>query len=390
MKNSRTHFGTISGRQTSPDRRSFISAAILFAEILALLWTSGCRRVYTDRQLFDEAVRAGRGADKDDQDYILEEIAKAQARHGYYDDALATSRLVTDFPELLFGDIVEARAKSGDIAGAKKMAPLAPTQEASWWAGRAIGLAQVDAGDLSGARNTVRPLPPRFREVVLREIGFTEAKKGDIEAALATASEIDSEGGWSYGILDEVVTKLRERGDCEKVLQIAKQMHTRTSAQVAKSGRIRSPTEPTKRVLKSLRGDSARGVDCLTVADVHAKRRDADGTERALRACTETNNPSNISAYMADTAKAFAAQGDVSAALRFADAGFIPDAVQGGEGYVAPAFREIAHAWAKNEGPVRVLKWARSRPTGYERAMALLGVAESFRGTIHSSTKPRP
>jgi hypothetical protein len=359
-------------------------------EILVLLWTSGCRHLYTDRQLFDEAVRAGRGADKDDQDYILEEIAKAQARHGYYDEALATSSLVTDFPELLFGDIVEVRAKSGDMAGAKKMARLAPTQEASWRAELAIGLAQVDAGDLTDARDTVRSLPPRFREGVLREIGFTEAKKGDIEAALATASEIDSEGGWSYGVLDEVVRKLREQGKREKALQIAKQMHNRASAQVAKSGRTSAPRKPTKGVLKSLREDAARGMDCLRVADIHAQGRDADGAQRALRACTETNNPSNISAYMADTAKAFAAQGDVSAALRFADAGFIPDAVQGGEGYVAPAFREIAHAWAKNEGPVRVLKWARARPTGYERAMALLGVAESFPGTTHSSTKARP
>jgi hypothetical protein len=282
------------------------------------------------------------------------------------------------------------------------MAELAPTQEAGWWAGRGIGQAQVDAGDLTGARNTVRPLPHDFQEVVLRDIGIAEAKKGDIEAALATASEIDSERGGRDGVFYEVVKKLRERGEREKAHQVVKRIFNRAIAQEAESDRISAPTKPTKDKCSLAWEDAARGMitnaykeiegnkcNCMIVAHVHAQGRDADGAERALRACTDTN-PSNISAYMANIAKEFAAQGDVSAALRFADAGFIPDADQGGEGYVAPVLRDIAHAWAKKEGPVRVLKWARSRPTGYERAMALLGVAESFPGTTHSSTKPRP
>lgn len=81
---------------------------------------------------------------------------------------------------------------------------------------------------------------------------------------------------------------------------------------------------------------------------------------------------------MAELSKKFAASGDVSTALRFADAVRVPGAYENGEGYLAPALRDIAHAWVKRDGADAALKWARSRPTGCERALALLGIAESI------------
>lgn len=147
------------------------SAAIFVVGVAVLASSSGCGRHFTDRELFQEAVAAGKTADKDDRWYIFGEIVKAQAARGYYDDALETSLLVDKYPDQLFVDVVSARAKNGDVAGAKKMAGLASTRETNWSAQQAIAFAQADAGHLTAARDTLRPLPPRFRQNVLQAIG---------------------------------------------------------------------------------------------------------------------------------------------------------------------------------------------------------------------------
>ncbi|MGO9271298.1 MAG: tetratricopeptide repeat protein [Terriglobia bacterium] len=370
-------------------------------QISVLLLTSGCRRSYTDRQLFREAVDVLKGTESDDRSYALEEIATAQAKHGYYDDALETSRASHwEVPEILFADIVDARARNGDVAGAKKMLGQASPQEASPHAVQAIALAQAEAGDVAGARHTMQPLPPPFRPQVLEAIGKAQASKGDIQAALATASEIHLAGGGSDGVLYQVVKKLRERGELQQAHAIAKRMQDRAEALEAETGRASTPAEPTTGPCSLAWRDAKGGMladayriiqdtkcDCVTVAIVHANGRDVDGAERAMRACTDTN-PSDLSAYMIDVAEEFATNGDVPAALKFADAARIPDAFEGGVGYIAPALRDIAHAWTKKEGTVAVLKWARARPTDFERAMALLGVAESVPGKTHFRLKP--
>jgi hypothetical protein len=77
---------------------------------------------------------------------------------------------------------------------------------------------------------------------------------------------------------------------------------------------------------------------------------------------------------MAELATKFAAKGDLGTALRFANAVHVTGA-DFEEGYLAPALRDIARNWAPRDRKA-ALKWAESMPDGFQRAMALLGVAE--------------
>lgn len=106
--------------------------------------------------------------------------------------------------------------------------------------------------------------------------------------------------------------------------------------------------------------------DCGFFGLVYAESRDIPAAEMALPKCSP--NPSDVSNEMAEMSKSFAAAGDIPAALRFADDLRVPGAYENGEGYLARALRDIAHAWVKKDGPEAALKWARSRPTGYQRA----------------------
>jgi len=115
--------------------------------------------------------------------------------------------------------------------------------------------------------------------------------------------------------------------------------------------------------------------DCAFVVRVYAETGDAGAAESALRRCSP--NPSDVSNAAAALATRFATAGNIDAALKFAEVARMPEAYQGGEGYLAPALRNVAHAWVVKNGVDTVLNWARTRPTAYERAMALLGVAES-------------
>jgi hypothetical protein len=115
---------------------------------------------------------------------------------------------------------------------------------------------------------------------------------------------------------------------------------------------------------------------CRVIAEERYKAGDFDGAITRIR--TEPN-PSDQSIGFADLSKLAAQNGNVTHALRFAELIRIPAAHHEGEGYLAPALREVARAWAKSGKSYEAYRWARSRPTAYERAMALLGVGEAVR-----------
>ena len=183
---------------------------VVLVSILLATPFASCAQI-TARDVFNKAAGAGRHAGKDDRLYIFTEIANAQAKRGYYDDALKTLKRTNEFPALNFADVVEIRARNGDIRGAKAMIGRAPSAEAKWWALRNLGLMQAESGDIEGARNTVLPAPPIFQQVVLREIGFHQVRSGDLEAALRTVDEM--ERGEGDGILVDVAAAFSKRGD---------------------------------------------------------------------------------------------------------------------------------------------------------------------------------
>ena len=364
-------------------------SAVVFGLVVVTLLATSVRSLgqgTTDRKIFEEAVATAKAAAPDIQWFVLGEIAEAQAAHGYYDDALDTSRPIQKYPDQLFISLVRARAKRGDVAGAARMAESAVSRDVQLRAEQAIASAQVTSGDLTGAKETVRRLPSPLQQTVLQTVGIAQANNGELDAALKTASEM--EVGWNDDVLYAVATKFRERGDKQEAHQIAKRVLDRDMRRDAELDGASSPVEAPqgcwlatqqakqRKYTEASKTFQANRCECGFVASVYGEARDVGGAEAALHNCSP--NPSDVSAAAAELAKKFAQSGDIAAALKFAEAVHVPGADEDGEGYLAPALREVAHAWVKKEGADTVLKWARSRPTGYERAMALLGVAESL------------
>jgi hypothetical protein len=358
--------------------------------ILAMLFMvngTACTRHVSDRELFNRAVVAGKSANANARWYIFSEIAKAEAKHGYYDDALQALKLTDKFPDQLIVDIVSIRARNGDISSAKTMAESTASQEEKWKCLERIADVQAESGDVIGARETLRSLPTRFQQDVLETIGTHQAQSGDVESALKTAREM--ERGWSDGVLFEVADKFAARGDKAQAHQIALRI---TDPVMARNvGIAHSPLPPPSNPcdLAAQEADSGKyndavkrldgsKCDCRTVAYIHERGGNPAAAEHSMRSCP---NPADVSAGMAELAKESAAKGDIGAALRFADGVHVTGA-DFEEGYLAPALRDIGRSWASKDRKA-ALKWAESKPDGYQRAMALLGVAEGM------ETKPK-
>lgn len=359
----------------------------LLAVFIFLLSQSSSEQSLTDKQLFQESFAAAKTADSESQSYIFGEIARAETARGYYGEASEAARLAQQNPDQLFTALAAARAKRGDISSAKQLAASAGSRQLQWQAEQAIAFEQVNSGDLSGARETVEHLPSQLQQNVLQWIGNAQAERGELEAALRTASEMQS--GWSDEVYYTLAIKSRAQGNKQKAHDLARRILDDDMRRAAEVESINPPAVETPRACDLAVQQAKQGqydkaykllqtehCDCAFAVAVYAESRDVPGAEKAVPKCSP--NPSDVSNAMAELSKKFAASGDVSAALRFADAVRVPGAYENGEGYLAPALRDISHAWVKRDGAGAALKWARSRPTGYERAMALLGIAESI------------
>lgn len=358
--------------------KTFQTKIFLTAIILGL--TATYTHGFSDEEVFQESVIAGKAAEQRVQWYIFTEIAQAQAEHGYYGQALETSGLVDRYSDQLFIKLVSIRATKGDIAGARSMA-AGSTVKLKLRADEAIATIQARTGDLDGARETSRDLPDK--SPVLEAIGMRQIESGDLEGALKTTAEMKR--GSSDGVLFGIVGELEKRGDHRRAQEVAQRITDPDMAQSAEAVGAKAPARPMN-ACESASNDAKSGrfaeayktlestnCNCRTIAYIHEEAQDAAGAERAMRSCP---NPADVSAGMAELAKRSAARGDIQEALKFADSVHVTGA-RFEEGHLAPALRDIGRAWGKKDGN-NALEWARSRPEGYQRAMALLGVAESI------------
>lgn len=357
--------------------------------IALLLMVAGCSRQPSDREVFQRAIAAGKSAGANTQWFIFNEIAKAQAEHGYYDDALQTSHRVDRYRDQLFVELVSTRAKSGDLSGARRMAEAATEPDEKSRSLEVIAIAQAVSGDVAGARETMHAFTSSFsQQSVLEAIGTSQAERGDLDGALKTAGEMKH--GWSDGVLFAVAHRLRHDGDRKEAHRVALRITDRDMARNAEADAVgSSPTtdacdlawEDAKsgKFNESLRRLEGTNCDCRTVAYIHEKGGDTGGAEQAMRSCP---NSADVSAGMAELAKRSAAKGDITAALKFAESVHVTGA-DFEEGYLAPTLRDIARSWVKKDMNA-ALKWSEARPDGYQRAMSLLGVAEGM------SSKQRP
>jgi hypothetical protein len=187
---------------------------------------------------------------------------------------------------------------------------------------------------------------------------------------------------WSDPVLFAVAEKLQELGNRRRAHEIALRITDPDMAQNADSERIQGLARP-KDACEAASNDAKSGkyadgynvhrtakCDCRDLAYIYQAAGDPTSAATAMRSCP---NLADVSAGMAGLAKIAAQRGNVSEALSFADLVHVSGA-SFEEGYLAPALRDIGRAWGSSAD---ALNWARSRPTGYQRAMALLGLAES-------------
>jgi hypothetical protein len=206
-----------------------------------------------------------------------------------------------------------------------------------------------------------------------------------LDAALKTAKQMQS--GWSDTVLLAVAERLKERGNTVEAHRIAslitdpEMAESVVAPEVASSISSSDACDIAWQEAKSGDSDAAlrtlarTNCQCITVANIHQHIRDTPGAELALRNC---ENPADLSAGMAELAKRSAQSGDIPTALRLADGVRVTGAYFE-EGYLADALRVIARNWASKDRTAAI-KWAELTPVGYPRAMALLGVAESYSG----------
>ena len=404
-------------------RLKIVAAAVVLAigaGIGLTVWMRN-RTPVSAQEVLREAVSEGRRTLGRSAEPLVE-IFKQQATQGYYDDAMATARLwEADAPSryVLAVDLMRIRAENGDIQGARKMAARFDGAPTGIWAIEAIAAVQAHRGDLRGALETssslagsdqgrgcavtVRvagleikdPLPEAVRTI--EEFGARQLESGDLEGALNTAAEVRPCS--TSDLLSRIADAFFEQGKLKQARELASHFANRKVAaefsarlnQLERGAAHVSIVEPSP--CDVARYDAQLGrfpeayhaiehTPCL-VSDVAIKQYPSDpaAAEKALQ---QSSNTEDQALGMAGFARAAARKGDLAGALRFLTAAQVAGANDWPRTAVV---RDVAWAWTIKEGPRPALRWARSRPTGSERASALLGVAQAL---AHPRPRPTP
>jgi tetratricopeptide (TPR) repeat protein len=373
------------------------------------------------QEILREAVRAGESTLARSAEPLLE-IFNQQASQGYYADAMATAHLWdADVPSRygLVVDVIRTRAENGDVQGARKMAAKFDGAPTGIWATEAIASVQARRGDLRGALETsallpstgqargcpatVRvggievehPLPGAVRAI--EEFGAQQLKSGDLDGALNTAEQVRPCS--TPALLSRIADTYFEQGKLRQAREMASQIANRKVAaeflgmldqreRVAARFSVVEPSPCDVARYDAQLGKFAEayrlleGTKCL-VSDVAVKQYPSDpaAAEKALRT---SSNREDLALGMAGFARAAARKGDVADALRLLTAAQVAGASDWPQTAVV---RDVAWVWTLKEGPKSALRWARSRPTGSERASALLGVAQAL---AHPRPHPTP
>jgi tetratricopeptide (TPR) repeat protein len=367
MKAPKRHFGLI------------IVSVLLFIGILVvgLLWMRAFSRNITAQGLLREAL-----SESPDHNYPEVEIFEQQATQGYYDDALATARLAKKPADLdwFIVELAKIHVENGDVQGAKAVAQLFPDKHAQIF--KAVALAQVHQGDLSGALATSLP----DTNEILEEFAQHQIKQADFPGALQTCERLpaNSAGNLFYDIGDA----LRQRHEQKRVRELAAGMSDRKLAQLF--------LELIPLTLWDRKPDYLLQLDSCGIAYEDAMNHqfakaisileqnhcrysyiairyyeiDPAAAEKLMRSST---NPDDLRFGLQELAMAAAKKGRIEDALQLrADA----KKVDPKESYNSTL--EIALAWTKRDGPRKVLPWARSQPTPGDRMLALLGMAQAL------------
>ncbi len=311
--------------------------------------------------LFSTALQDARAINKGViRNVALARVARVQADAGYMAEALETVNDVREATERAIANSADAKsadegenatandkhwrdgtltelagilAKAGDWPGARELFGLVYSRPDPVL--RAIAVEQIKAGDVAGARRTLRPIADKtYRESVWYHIALAESAAGDAAAALEAARNIPRDNLRDEVMLSVVHAQLRA-GDFVAALQTAEQVGQKYW----------------------------RRRDSAYAAIIAARARAGEMSKAfALLDKVETRFPRSQS--LEDIAIAQARRGRIAAALRTV-----------GRSRSDIALREIASAQLKNGDHAGAIETARSIYVKASRSLALLDIA---------------
>jgi tetratricopeptide (TPR) repeat protein len=377
-------------------RLKFITVAALCVGVVAgwVLHVRMPSRRITDRELLQEAfVEWQRAVNSSRQPAY--QIFEQQAAQGYYDDAAATGYLLgrTDEVKWSIVELARIRTENGDLQGAKAAMKRFAGSDLGKQIAQAVALAQVSRGDLEGALDIATAGVDR--DDIFLEFARRQIEHADFAGALQTAARMRSPDQVFYILGDA----LRARSEQNRVRELASGIRDRkVAARFAKLVRITlwpptgdhviqaGPCEEAGAYAEQGKFAEADALieqnKCTFVSYVVIRQYAVDpvGAEHLLRS---RSNPEDLLCGLDDLAVAAAREGNVTEALRFlGDLQNLKDAPTRipslGQDKGNEAVQGIARYWTIRDGPKKVLKWARSRPTIEQRTWALIGMAEAL------------
>lgn len=366
-------------------RIAVVSAVVVISAVVFVLALNHFSRI-SDRSLLREAVQAEKQGGRLD-DFLA--VFGQQVKQGYYDDAIETMRQYGILHDSGVAGFARVLAINGDVQSAKRMVNgySDPMRIAGL---EAIAIVQAEKGDIAGAQQTSASLhdKDKVREAICRY----QVKSGDIKGAISTAEEAERETPGSGSIMLLVISEslsLFEPAQHEKIRKLAQRIRKEgipkefiqwaemtDSDEPGCCGVSTASRSPRKHKV-AYANSACAGVKIVDyssepwyLAIKNYEAGDVVGAEQNLRV-------SNSGWGTRELVMAAVKRGDINNALRFLDKlrSLEPDDRQG---WLSDSARSIAAAWAKQDNSRTVVKWARSRSTSYERAMALLGVAEAI------------
>jgi hypothetical protein len=288
------------------------------------------------RDAFGEAVKSAREiTDSSKRDHAVYEIAKAQARSDFLTEAVSTSSLAGKLRRLALVDVASVAAKHGEY----KLAM------------------QAVQGENRFTQDQVR-----------EEVGIEQARIGDVRAALLTADLIH-DGYAKESVQYFASLELLREGDRAEADRVARGFKSLDhelpkESEVSRAFDWRNLSPP-----PTLTHRIGGRCDALSLLQ--------SGKVAEAASCVEARpNPADVAADLARLAEKAAQLGNLDAALTFTGNPHL-SGTQWEEGYIVAALESIGRLWATVDSSA-ALKWAETRGTEYQRAIALAGVAEGI------------
>ena len=316
-----------------------ILLAILLAATAAVGQHESQAQPISARSLLQEAADATHLIESRlERDYAIDEVAKGYALGGFIHEAVFTA------------------SKSGRRE----------------WVLEKIAEIQASRGEYDDALRTVSDFPQRRKDFLRQQIGIMQARSGDTASAMKTADAME-DGYAKDSVLYFIGLEMLRQGNKSGAERVARTITTKApdvslkdelESGVGRDWRIPPPMPP-----GTIETAYSRAVTKLQAGDIQG----------AVTCIEARKNPADVSADFARLAQEAADGGDLKAALLLAEKVHITGA-RYEDGYLVGALPSIGKRWAKTN-PEEATAWARNRPTAYQRALALIGVAQGLTGS---------